>query len=399
MGTKIADATKSILVADVEWKAGPAAGPGEIEGYASVFGNVDNVGDVVMPGAFRKTISDWRHASQPMPLTADHNLTTDGLIGSVNDLREDSHGLKFKARFSRSDKAQRIRQDVLDGHLRGTSFIYEPINAKAGRFNGKAVRFLHELRLHEVTIAVGPLTVNPLAMITSAKAIDVKAVVDRPWDGSAARFTPEQYRRSCLIDTGEGETDAKTRYKLPVREPNGDLNRNALGPAAGALAGARTAMTGVSGEQKQRAARALIRLYGEADMDPPDNLRRMAGMEAAAMTDWLDSISHASAIKDPFARKAAVDALVANYETTDLSDLVADPGDAPVTADDAATEPGDTSLPDDAYAVSFLNQGPSDGTPNGEPPPAPAVLADLDRQRSTEQIDALEADIQAALEG
>jgi HK97 family phage prohead protease len=404
MGTKIADTTtKSILAADVEWKAGPAAGPGSLEGYASVFGNIDMVGDVVMPGAFRKTISDWRHASQPMPLTVDHNLTTDGLIGSVSDLAEDSHGLKFKARFSRSDKAQRVRQDIIDGHLRGTSFIYEPIRSEPGRFDGKTVRFLQELRLHEITIASGPLIVNKLAVVTSAKA-----VVDRPWDGSAARFTPEQYRRSCLIDTGQGEVDSKARYKLPVKEPNGDLNRNALGPAAGALAGARTAMTGVSDEQKARAARALMRLYGETDMDPPESLRRMAGMMSSAQIDWAESMGHAMAIRDEWARKAAVDSLVATYPADDLTDLVADPGDAPVTTDtgaaDGTPDPatlGDTAAPPaaDVYAVAFLNQGPPDEAPSDGPPEAPAVLAVLEQQRSNEEIDTLEADIRAALGG
>ena len=42
---------------EVEWKT--ADGTGELDGYMSVFGNVDQGGDVVMPGAFRKTFSDW----------------------------------------------------------------------------------------------------------------------------------------------------------------------------------------------------------------------------------------------------------------------------------------------------------------------------------------------------
>ena len=54
------------------------------------------------------------------------------------------------------------------------------------------------------------------------------AVVNGAWDGSASRFTPEQWKRSCLIDTGAGDPDSKDRYKLPVLEPNGDLNANAV---------------------------------------------------------------------------------------------------------------------------------------------------------------------------
>jgi HK97 family phage prohead protease len=276
---------RNTLLAAVEWKAG--SGPGEAEGYASVFGNVDEVGDVVMPGAFRKTIADWQRAAQPMPLIADHQMSTDGVIGSIASLTEDRHGLRFKARFSRSDKAQRIRQDVLDGHYRGTSFTYEVIKSSPGRGSvaGKAVaRFLDELRLFEVTLS--PFPINALAGVTAAKA----------------------------------ETD-----------------------------------------------------------------------EAG----WLDSMRHAVAITDTLARKAALDVLVRGYAT----DPAADPGDAPATATDAATDPGDTSTPDDAYALSILN-GPPDGAPTGEPPGAlPGPLVDLEHQRSVAQIDALEADIRAALEG
>lgn len=384
--------SRQILPVEVDWKAG--ASPGEVEGFASVFGNVDLEGDVVMPGAFRKTISDWKHASQPMPLIADHQLDTDGVIGSVVDLAERARGqlagLWFKARFARTQKAQDVRQNVLDGHIRGTSFTYEPIRWRpgTGSIGGKAVRrFLDELRAWEITLS--PFPVNQLAGVT-----DAKAVVDRPWDGSASRFTPEQYRRSCLIDTGQGDVDSKDRYKLPVREPDGDLNRNALGPAAGALAGARGGLTGVSTDQKKAAARKLIRLYGEADMEPPEGVRRMAGMMSASMEAWLESMQQAIAIRDEFARKAAIDELIANHPADELPDLAAGPQDAAVTADDAAPQ-GTSTIEDDAYAVSFLNRtGPPDGAPTGEPPDAlPGQLAALERDRSNAQIDSIESEM------
>jgi hypothetical protein len=281
--------TRNTLQVAVEWKAG--SGPGEAEGYASVFNNVDEVGDVVMPGAFRKTIADWQRATQPMPLIADHQMSTDGVIGSVTSLAEDRHGLRFKARFSRSEKAQRVRQDVLDQHYRGTSFTYEVIKSSPGRGSvaGKAVaRFLDELRLFEITLS--PFPVNALAGLTGAKA-----------------------------DTA-----------LP-------------------------------------------------------NWER-----------WLDSMGHAIAITDPSARKAALDQLVSGYPYP--TDLAADPGDAPATATDAATDSG-TPESDDAYALSILT-GPPDGAPTGEPHDAlPGPLVELEHQRSVTEISALEADIRAALEG
>lgn len=98
---------------------------------------------------------------------------------------------------------------------------------------------------------------------------------DAAWDGSASRFTPEQWRASTLIDTGEGDPASKDRYKLPVKEPGGAVNRNAVHAAAAALAGGRGGVQAPAAEKK-RAARALLRLYAEMQEDAPPSLKRMA---------------------------------------------------------------------------------------------------------------------------
>ena len=104
------------------------------------------------------------------------------------------------------------------------------------------------------------------------------AISSVPWSSvTAADYTEAQWARACLIDTrASGDPVTKGAYTLPVRMPNGDVNRNALGAAAAALAGARGGVQ-ASREAKKSAARKLIRLYHEAQMEPPDSLRRMAG--------------------------------------------------------------------------------------------------------------------------
>lgn len=383
------------LPVEVEWKAAAGSSTGELEGYASVFGTVDLEGDVVMPGAFRKTIADWNRAARPLPLIADHQLTTEGLIGSVHHLAEKAKGLFFRARFGSTQKAQDVRSNVLGGHLRGASFTYEPLRTRpgSGEIGGKAVRrFLDELRLFEITVS--PFPIHPETDLAA------KAVTNKPWDGSPSRFTDEQYQRSCLIDRG-GDDPVKQRCSLPVREPNGDVNRNAVHAAAAALAGGRGGVQ-ASAEQKASAARKLIRLYGELDEDPPDSLRRMAGRMSSAQTEWADAMAKALAIPHEAARKAAVEELVADYPVPDLAAVLQDADD---TATDAADgETAGTSEPPaedpDAYALTFLNQGPTDGSPNGTPPTEapPAPIADLERDRFNAEADALEAEL-AALGG
>lgn len=105
------------------------------------------------------------------------------------------------------------------------------------------------------------------------------AVTDKPWDGSASRWPDTaSYCQSCLIDTNEaGQDKTQDNCKLPIKEPNGDINKNALGAAAAALAGARGGLKNVSADDKKKAAKALLRAYGQAQMDAPDSIKRLAG--------------------------------------------------------------------------------------------------------------------------
>jgi HK97 family phage prohead protease len=52
------------------------------------------------------------------------------------------------------------------------------------------------------------------------------------WDASPSRFTDAQYARSAVLDRGASFSDnAKERYGLPVREPDGTLNCDAVANA------------------------------------------------------------------------------------------------------------------------------------------------------------------------
>lgn len=104
------------------------------------------------------------------------------------------------------------------------------------------------------------------------------AVTDKPWDGSASRWPDtDAYCQSCLIDTNAaGQDKVQANCKLPYKEPNGDINSNALGAAAAALAGARGGLKDVSPADKKKAARALMNAYNQAKMPPPDSLKNMA---------------------------------------------------------------------------------------------------------------------------
>lgn len=104
------------------------------------------------------------------------------------------------------------------------------------------------------------------------------AYTDAKWDGAASNYKDsDAFCAACLIDTNpDGKDKIQANCKLPVKTPDGDVNTNALGAAAAALAGARGGLKDVSPADKKAAAKKLISYYNGAKMTPPDSLKRMA---------------------------------------------------------------------------------------------------------------------------
>ena len=104
-------------------------------------------------------------------------------------------------------------------------------------------------------------------------------VSEKPWSPSTSDYDPAgAWCDACLINTNDGRraTWLKSQCKLPVFEPDGALNRNAVHAAAAVLAGARGGVD-ASPRGKQAAARRLIGLYRVLDEEPPDSIDRIAG--------------------------------------------------------------------------------------------------------------------------
>lgn len=101
-------------------------------------------------------------------------------------------------------------------------------------------------------------------------------VSEKAWsDFTKADYTPEQWHAACLIHLHEGDPTSKSQCKLPVKTPNGALNRNGVHAAAAALAGARGGVDAPE-EEKKKAAAALRRYYSQLDEEPPESLAQTA---------------------------------------------------------------------------------------------------------------------------
>lgn len=105
-------------------------------------------------------------------------------------------------------------------------------------------------------------------------------ISNKPW----GQISESDYKdaktfcKYCLIDLNKpGEEKVKALCKLPVYEPNGALNRNAVHAAAAALAGARGGVDAPL-EEKRAAARKLLRLYAELKEEAPESIKKLAGV-------------------------------------------------------------------------------------------------------------------------
>lgn len=70
---------------------------GEFEGYGSVFGIEDSYSDVVMPGAFKNSLTQWNKKGRLPAMLWQHQM--DQPIGIYTEMKEDEHGLYVKGRL------------------------------------------------------------------------------------------------------------------------------------------------------------------------------------------------------------------------------------------------------------------------------------------------------------
>lgn len=151
---------------DVRVKA-PDTEDGVISGYASVFGNVDSYGDIVVKGAFAKFLAKMVETGKVIPVFYGHNMEDPKAnIGRVTELREDDHGLFFMAKLDLSGETygRVVYEQLRDGRLDSLSFGYSVIEAS----NTKDGYELRELELYEISVV--PIPANSEATITEVKA-------------------------------------------------------------------------------------------------------------------------------------------------------------------------------------------------------------------------------------
>ena len=131
---------------------------GSFTGLASTYGNVDQGGDEVMPGAFSKTLRD---AKGPFPVLMGHD--THEQIGYA-ELQDSTSGLVVNGKLvMHTEKAKQAYALMKAKALRGLSIGYDTIRSTVKG----SIRQLTEVKLYEVSVT--PFPMNEMALVTSVK--------------------------------------------------------------------------------------------------------------------------------------------------------------------------------------------------------------------------------------
>lgn len=176
----VSNSTIAGVIKDVDAKSGI------VTGYFSIFGNVDSDGDMIMPGAFKRSLNNnynrIKHLNQHRPGEVLSGTKKGHLV-----VKEDSKGLYFESKISETSYGKDVLRLYDDGALDEHSIGFEVVRSRdsdtmtrPSRWNPQErvpVKELHELKLWEgSTVTWGA---NEMARTESIKSLTKEQAFDK----------------------------------------------------------------------------------------------------------------------------------------------------------------------------------------------------------------------------
>lgn len=142
---------------------------GQIEALVSIFNNVDLMGDRIVPGAFTKSIAEWKASGDPVPVVFSHEWgDLFSHIGVVDSLEETPKGLRAVYTLDIADNpaAAQAFKLLKRRTLKEHSFAYDVVNEHRAKDGANE---LTELKI----IEIGPTLkgANPETELIGVKAL------------------------------------------------------------------------------------------------------------------------------------------------------------------------------------------------------------------------------------
>lgn len=158
---------------------------GTIAGYASLFGEIDQARDMVMPGAFTQTLK--QRGLRKIPMLFQHDPSEP--VGIWLELREDLRGLWATGRLIPDVRRGRELLALLRaGAVDGLSIGYR---TERGRIEPRTrVRKLYQVDLWEISIVTFPLLNGArVSAVKEAPVSRLRAQAEREWRGVSGQGT------------------------------------------------------------------------------------------------------------------------------------------------------------------------------------------------------------------
>lgn len=160
------DIIKTLSFDETEIKFAGDGKQGIFEGYASVFGNTDSDGDIILPGAFKKTLETqtrkvamfFNHRQWEIP------------VGKWDSIQEDSKGLLVRGQLTPGHSgASDLKAAMIHGTVEGMSIGFS-VTKDDYSVGATGNIFKNISWLKEISVCTFPA--NELAGVDSMKSID-----------------------------------------------------------------------------------------------------------------------------------------------------------------------------------------------------------------------------------
>jgi len=262
--------------------------PGQFEAKFATLNVVDKDGDVTLPGAFTDgepvRISAWAHGWDKLPV-------------GRGEIHERDGAAIVDGKFFLNTQIGREHYETVKalGDLQEWSYGFEVVEAEPGTFDGREVRFLKRLKVHEVSPVMRGAGVDTrtvaIKAVKAAFPSHSTATTDAAWDGPAneARVRSGEsagyYARIYAWHDPDGDEGVKSTYRFIHHmvgqggEP-GAANIRACQTGIAVLNGARGGTT-IPEADRRGVYNHLAAHLRSANVEPPD-------LKAHADYDWQE---------------------------------------------------------------------------------------------------------------
>ena len=196
------------------------------EGHASTFNDVDQAGDVMVKGSFKRTLKDFSPTGTQNERAVLWQHDMGNVIGKAT-LKEDDTGLHFMAKLPKEDSfvSGRVIPQLKNGSISTMSFGFRTLE----KHYKEQKRYITDVELFEISVVTIPCNMN--AKITSQKSFETitdvtKLLRDRGFSNSEAnnvvfalkKFTSEKAPRNEDQDSARNEKPRNEAVKKLIAE-------------------------------------------------------------------------------------------------------------------------------------------------------------------------------------